>query len=1266
MIGASCTNYHEEDAPDGISINASELSFPTDGGNRSLTVRSGSKWSVVSSPEWTSVLSINPSVNAFEWVVDFSATSNNEYNREGVIVLTTRSETVKIQAIQEGKKGQYFAVESVSLSEKELTLTVGDSFPMSYEINPSNASIKDVTWESSVSSVATVSNTGQINAIAEGTTLITVTTNDGSKKATCTVTVKPVSVSSVSLDKESLTLTIGETSSLNATILPENAANKNVSWSSSETDVATVDSNGKVTALGVGKAMVTVTTEDGGKTATCIVTVNPISVTSVSLDQTSLTMTVGDSQSLTATVSPSNATDKSVSWSSNKTTVATVSSTGEVTAKTAGSAIITVTTTDGGKKATCSITVNEKTVSVTGVSLDKTSLSMIEGDSFALTATVLPSNATNKSVAWSSSNTSIATVSSSGLVTAKSVGTATITVKTEDGEKTATCSVTVKAKTISVTGVILNKSTLTLTEGESQSLIATVTPSNASNKEVSWSTSNPFVATVSSSGIVTAKATGTTTITVKTSDGAKTATCKVTVTAATVAVTGVSLSVSSYTIKVNSSLQLHATITPSNATDQSVTWSSSNTSVATVSCDGLVSPKGVGTTTITVKTNDGGKTATCVITVEEVTVSVTSVSLNQSSLSMLVGDSQVLTATVLPSNASNKNVAWSSSNTSIATVSSTGRVTAISPGSATIIVTTENGGKTASCRVTVTQPVTSVSLNKSNLSMTVGDSETLIATVLPSNATDKSITWSSSNTAVATVSSSGLVTAKSTGTAMITVTTKDGNMVASCSVSIIDSCGKYDYVDLGLPSGNRWAKCNLGANGPTGSGDYYAFGEISTKNNYNWENYTWCKGNKESLTKYCDYPGFGDNAFIDNKKVLDLEDDAAYVILGDNWRTPTFEDYKELTSTDNTSSQYVSFNNVYGLMITSKRNGASIFFPVVDSKRHYWTSSVESGESCIYGQTFVVESSPNWGSASRCAGLPIRPILIVPIPITGVNLNRSSISMRVGEAQMLIATILPSNTNTRNKSVTWSSNNTAVATVSSSGIVTAQKTGTAIITVMTNEGGKTATCSITVQANQQTIDGHPYVEMGDGLKWATCNVGASSPGEYGDYFSWGETFAKDNYDWSTYKYGSSSTTLTKYVISSYYGTVDNKTTIEADDDAATSSWSRSWRMPTDEEWDWLRINCSWRWTYDYNGTGVGGYIVISNVLRYEGHFIFLPAAGTIIGTTHHHADTDGFYWSSSLGTGRSDYSRRISFGSYFVYGDYGSRDAGYTVRPVSE
>ncbi|MBR3965573.1 MAG: Ig-like domain-containing protein [Clostridia bacterium] len=181
------------------------------------------------------------------------------------------------------------------------------------------------------------------------------------------------------------------------------------------------------------------------------------------------------------------------------------------------------------KSETCYLNVGSNPV--TGVSLNKTTASMTEGESLTLTATVVPENATNKNVTWSSSDTNVATVSASGVVTAKSVGTATITVKTADGSKTATCVVTVKAKTIAVTGVSLNKTSATMTEGETLTLTATVAPTNATNKNVTWTSSNTSIATVSASGVVTAKSAGTATITVTTADGSKKATCVVTVSA---------------------------------------------------------------------------------------------------------------------------------------------------------------------------------------------------------------------------------------------------------------------------------------------------------------------------------------------------------------------------------------------------------------------------------------------------------------------------------------------------------------------------------------------------------------------------------------------------------------------------------------------------------------------------------------------------------------------------------------------------------------
>jgi LPXTG-motif cell wall-anchored protein len=261
-----------------------------------------------------------------------------------------------------------------------------------------------------------------------------------------------VPVTGVSLDKTSLTLTTGKSGTLTATVAPANASNKAVTWASDNTSVATVDQNGKVTAVSAGTATITVTTVDGSKTATCTVTVEDeivtVPVTGVSLDKTSLTLTTGKSGTLTATVAPANASNKAVSWASSNTSVATVDQNGKVTAVSAGTATITVTTVDGSKTAACSVTVEDEVVivPVTGVSLDKTSITLTTGKSDTLTATVTPAGATNKAVTWASDNTAVATVDQNGKVTAVSAGTATITVTTVDGSKTAACSVTVELK----------------------------------------------------------------------------------------------------------------------------------------------------------------------------------------------------------------------------------------------------------------------------------------------------------------------------------------------------------------------------------------------------------------------------------------------------------------------------------------------------------------------------------------------------------------------------------------------------------------------------------------------------------------------------------------------------------------------------------------------------------------------------------------------------------------------------------------------------
>ena len=339
------------------------------------------------------------------------------------------------------------------------------------------------------------------------------------------------------------------------------------------------------------------------------------------------------------------------------------------------------------------------TVSVTGVSLNKTSLSLVEGGSESLTATISPDNATNKAVSWKSSDTGVATVDGSGKVTAVKAGSATITVTTTDGSKTATCSVTVTSKTVSVTGVKLDNGKLELKAGETAQLTATVEPSDASDKSLEWTSSDAKIATVDASGKVTAVGVGSATITVKTKDGGKTATCAVTV--APVAVEGVTVDPAKAEVVEGNTVQLKATVSPADA-NQEVEWTSSDSDIATVDKNGLVTTIKPGTVYIVVRSKAyTDKQASCEVIVKQ-DDKLKSIAFDASEVQLETGQSRTLKVVFTPDYAANKNVSWSSSDPSIASVKD-GNVTGVKEGKATITATSEDGGHKAECVVTVSK-----------------------------------------------------------------------------------------------------------------------------------------------------------------------------------------------------------------------------------------------------------------------------------------------------------------------------------------------------------------------------------------------------------------------------------------------------------------------------------------------------------------------------------------------------------------------------------
>lgn len=333
-------------------------------------------------------------------------------------------------------------------------------------------------------------------------------------------------------------------------------------------------------------------------------------VTAVTVSTDSLELEAGETATVTATVTPSYATNPNIRWTTSNPNVATVEN-GVITAVNAGEAIISVVTEDGGFSDEVAVTVT-KDVPVEEIYTNAGVVRLAKGDTNTVKYFILPTDATETDVIWECDNIDVATVYN-GVITAKGAGTATVTVKSVDGVHSASVLVIVNNGIVDVTGVALNKSVIDLELTQNAELKAIVMPSNASDKTVTWTSSNESVAKVTN-GVVIAVAEGTATITATTADGSFTATCTVNVKIPTVAVGGVTLDSTSANLKVGGTMTLTATISPANATDKTLTWTSSNEDVAKVE-NGVVTAMGEGTATITVTTADGNFTATCDVTV---------------------------------------------------------------------------------------------------------------------------------------------------------------------------------------------------------------------------------------------------------------------------------------------------------------------------------------------------------------------------------------------------------------------------------------------------------------------------------------------------------------------------------------------------------------------------------------------------------------------------------------------------------------------------
>lgn len=499
--------------------------------------------------------------------------------------------------------------------------------------------------------------------------------------------------------------------------------------------------------------------------------------TAVEVTGASDTVEMGSSLQLSAAITPVDATDAdTLAWSSSDGAVASVDASGKVTPVAPGTA--TITAAVGAVSGTFEVTVVEREVPATGVTISTAVDAMEVGDTQQLTAAVAPADSTD-AVEWFSADEGVLTVDQSGLVTAVGNGTTAIGVRAGSAED-ETRAITV---TTPVSGVSLDKQALELYAGaDASKLVATVAPATASNQEVSWASSDSAVATVDDRGNVAPVAPGTATITATTRDGGLTAACEVTVKQHA---EGVVLDAHELALTGVQTAPLKATVSPDNATNKGVTWASSDEGVAMVDADGMVTATGKGTATITATTEDGAFSDACVVTVSN---PATKLALDPATLALVKGESAQVAAELTGELAGEVDdigaIAWSSSNESAATVAD-GAVTAVASGAATITAeATVGGAKLAgTCTVTVTNPVQSVVISETSKTATVGDVDfSLTATVSPSDADDLKVTWASSNAKVATVDTDGTVTVHSVGTANIVASTSGKS--AACALTV--------------------------------------------------------------------------------------------------------------------------------------------------------------------------------------------------------------------------------------------------------------------------------------------------------------------------------------------------------------------------------------------------------------------------------------------------------------------------------------------------
>ncbi|MGN0160377.1 MAG: Ig-like domain-containing protein [Lachnospiraceae bacterium] len=925
-------------------------------------------------------------------------------------------------------------------------LSVGDAL----QLLTNATSDSTVAFTNYNNNMISVSDSGYVTTKASGTTSVTATItypDHTTEVITATINVGD----NFALNSANVSIGVNEYYDIEAI---GSAENTNISFfidgvpADNATGGLTGATNANVlTVKGVTQGTYTVTAqmEKNGitKTATCIVTVKT-QVTDVTITPTQKTMVVGEQAVLNVVVGPNSAYNRNVVWVTSDPEVVSVdldtatADSATITAHKGGVATVTVVSvSDGTKYATCTINVSE---AVTGVTLNENNVTVNMNnypDGYYLIATVLPENTTglidgvNRNVIWSSTDESVLTVDEYGHVTFVAPGNAAVVVQTEDGGFTAYCNFTV---TVPVEEVRISSDDLILNVGDERTLTAEVLPLTATNRTVEWISSKEDIVSIDSNGNLKALKAGTSTITCRAIDGGSNAPLSQITVLVRTPVSSVTMNTNSITVPKGTVFWLYATIRPENADLKEVVWESSDTSLATVGADGMVTALAPGVVTITATSTDNGDADYCVVTIEEAVTGITLAT--GDSQTLFVGAQFTIVPVIEPIDAPNKNVTYVSSNESIATVDQNGVVTALMGGECDIIVTTEERQLKAICHIYVKEYLSTITLDRTFTYINIGDHTDLIPTTTTDTATNKNIVWKTANSGIATVDETGRVTGVGYGTTVITAVAEDGGGAqATCVVQVVEPVTSITLSNKEL----RMIQ-----------GDTYIIGATVSPANASvkllkWEStdpsvatvdqdgeVTAVAGGKcriyarstdgNDVSAYCTV--YVTN--ITNATALALNSSAITIDIGEV-RTLTVK------STPTVITEELGWYSTDTGIVTVDQNGTLV--------------GINEGvaDVVVYGKTSGVEG--------KCQ-VTVRSAVI---NATSVKLNSEEITMLTGKTRQLVTRLLPTKSNEK---INWYSTDTSVVVVDGNGKITTVGPGHADVVAVTATTGLETSCTV--------------------------------------------------------------------------------------------------------------------------------------------------------------------------------------------------------------